>query len=207
MPVEVARIDRSSKRDVREKLLDVAEKVFAENGVDGSTIRSITAAAEVNGAAINYYFRSKEELYEEVVKRRQSPLIEERLRRLEDCLARTVGERPMVEDILRAMVEPSLQLCFEHPHFARLSSRLRFDRDKSLWSEYLSHQTVMMERYQEALSAALPHLTDEEIYRRFVYVLAEIQHIWSLCPLPEGESVEKLYKSLITFYGAGMRSK
>src|SRR5882724_5380853 len=142
MLVEASSVARTTRGDAREKLLDVAEKVFAEHGVDGCTIRSITTEAGVNVAAINYYFRSKEDLYQEVVKRRQSPLIEERLRRLEECINKARGKKPMVRDILRSLVEPSIQLCFEHPHFARLSSRLRFDSNKSLWSEYLSHQSV-----------------------------------------------------------------
>jgi len=206
MPVEAASIARPTRGDAREKLLDVAEKVFAEHGVDGCTIRSITTEAGVNVAAINYYFRSKEDLYQEVVKRRQSPLIEERLRLLEQCLAKSRGNKPLVEDILRALVEPSLRLCFEHPHFARLSSRLRFDSNKSLWSEYLSHQTVMMAKYQKALSSALPHLSKDTLYRRFVYVLGQIQHTWAQCPLPKTETPAKLCESFIAFYAAGMRA-
>jgi len=205
-PIKTIDADRLQKGYVREKLLDVAERVFAENGVDGSTIRFITTEAGVNVAAINYYFRSKEDLYEEVVKRRQMPLTAERLRRLEECLRTAGKKRPRVENILRALVEPSLQLCFQYPHFARLSSRLRFDKDKSLWSEYLAHQETMMSKYLEALSAALPDLPQDEVYRRLVYVLAEIQHTWGLCPLPKGETQKKLGDSIVAFFAAGMRA-
>ena len=47
----------------RERLLDAAGAVFAERGFDGATIREITRAAGVNVAAVNYYFRDKDELY------------------------------------------------------------------------------------------------------------------------------------------------
>ena len=205
-PTEIKRSDRSQRGDVREKILDVAERVFAENGVDGSTIRFITTEAGVNVAAVNYYFRSKEELYEEIVKRRQTPLTAERLRRLEECLLTANKKRPTVKDILRALVEPSIQLCFQYPYFARLSSRLRFDKNKSLWSEYLAHQDTMMSKYLKALSVALPDLPKDEVYWRLVYVLAEIQHTWGLCPLPEGETQKKLADRIVAFFSAGMRA-
>ncbi len=85
--------DVAATADVRESILDVAEQQFAENGVAGTTVRAITAEASVNVAAVNYYFRSKEDLYREVVGRRLGPLNEERARRLADCLRRAGVKR------------------------------------------------------------------------------------------------------------------
>ena len=53
---------------VREKILDAAGRVFAERGYRSATIRQICQAAEVNVAAVNYYFGDKELLYLETVK-------------------------------------------------------------------------------------------------------------------------------------------
>jgi AcrR family transcriptional regulator len=58
------------KAGTRERLLDVAERVFAERGFAGASVREITDGAEANLGAINYYFRSKENLYAEVFRRR-----------------------------------------------------------------------------------------------------------------------------------------
>src|SRR3954470_15653185 len=109
--------DEAATADARESILDVAERQFAQNGVAGTTVRAITAEAGVNVAAVNYYFRSKDDLYREVVGRRLGPLNEERARLLADCLKRAGGKRPAVKEILRSLAEPSLRLCFEHPHF------------------------------------------------------------------------------------------
>ena len=56
--------------DTRQRILDAAESLFTESGFDATTLRQITGAAEVNLAAVNYHFGSKEELIREVFRRR-----------------------------------------------------------------------------------------------------------------------------------------
>jgi TetR/AcrR family transcriptional regulator, regulator of cefoperazone and chloramphenicol sensitivity len=55
------------EENTREKILEAAGEVFAEQGFEGATIRSITERAGVNVAAVNYHFRDKAELYNRVV--------------------------------------------------------------------------------------------------------------------------------------------
>ncbi|HNQ59042.1 MAG TPA: helix-turn-helix domain-containing protein [Bacteroidales bacterium] len=50
----------------REEILEAARKVFIENGYDGARMQEIADEAGVNKALIHYYFRSKEELFQEV---------------------------------------------------------------------------------------------------------------------------------------------
>jgi AcrR family transcriptional regulator len=51
----------------RLRMIEAAGQVFAEHGYEGATVRMITERAGVNVAAINYYFRDKAGLYEQVV--------------------------------------------------------------------------------------------------------------------------------------------
>lgn len=53
---------------IREKIIDSAGRVFAERGYKSATVRQICQAADVNVAAVNYYFGDKEHLYLETVK-------------------------------------------------------------------------------------------------------------------------------------------
>ncbi|SRX55743.1 TetR/AcrR family transcriptional regulator [Aequorivita sp. CIP111184] len=46
------------------QILEVAEKLFAENGFDGTSVRQISKEADVNVAMISYYFGSKEKMLE-----------------------------------------------------------------------------------------------------------------------------------------------
>ena len=52
----------------RSRILAAAGELFAAHGFHNTTVRDICKDAEVNVAAINYHFGSKEKLYEEVWK-------------------------------------------------------------------------------------------------------------------------------------------
>lgn len=56
-----------SEESTRERILNAAGEVFAEQGFEGATVRAITQRAGVNVAAINYHFRDKAELYSRVI--------------------------------------------------------------------------------------------------------------------------------------------
>ena len=53
--------------DKQIEILQVAEKLFAEEGFDGTSIRDIAKMANVNIAMISYYFGSKEKMLEALV--------------------------------------------------------------------------------------------------------------------------------------------
>lgn len=53
--------------DKREHILTSAEKLFAEKGFDGTSVRDIAQLAGVNLAMISYYFGSKEKLLESLI--------------------------------------------------------------------------------------------------------------------------------------------
>ena len=61
-----AKVTRVSKA-TREKIIKAASRAFALNGYEGASIRTIVAEADVNQAAINYHFGSKEGLYRAVL--------------------------------------------------------------------------------------------------------------------------------------------
>ncbi len=52
----------------RERIMKAAERLFAERGYDGTSVRAIVAKARVNQAAINYHFGGKDGLYREVLR-------------------------------------------------------------------------------------------------------------------------------------------
>jgi AcrR family transcriptional regulator len=92
----------------RERLIEVAERLFAEGGFDGTSVRHITAAAGCNLAAVNYHFGGKDQLYEEVFRRRLEVTREQRVA----SIRRTVeeaGGTPSLEALLRSFATAFLE--------------------------------------------------------------------------------------------------
>lgn len=52
-----------NKEDTKSKIIHVAQRLFAQKGYDGTSIRDIAGEADVNVASINYHFKNKENLY------------------------------------------------------------------------------------------------------------------------------------------------
>jgi len=56
----------------KEHIINAAIELFAEKGFEGSSIRDLAARADVNVAMVNYYFGSKEKMFEAIVEHKAS---------------------------------------------------------------------------------------------------------------------------------------
>lgn len=54
-------------KDTREKLLQTATELFAKHGIDGVSTRDLVKASGVNLCSVNYYFGTKQKLYETIL--------------------------------------------------------------------------------------------------------------------------------------------
>ena len=86
--------------DTRKAILDAAERLFADLGFDGASLRKITAKAGVNLAAAHYHFGSKEGLLRAALARRIGPLNEERLKLLDEAESDTGKKVLSIESVL-----------------------------------------------------------------------------------------------------------
>ncbi|OCW57789.1 TetR/AcrR family transcriptional regulator [Hoeflea olei] len=87
-------------------ILDAAERLFADRGYDGASVRDIAAAAGTQIASVNFHHGSKEALFARVVERRASELSELRLSALNALKAK--GEALTLGSVLTAFLEPYL---------------------------------------------------------------------------------------------------
>jgi AcrR family transcriptional regulator len=94
--------------DGRKRLLDAAEQLLDESGIDGTTAAAIThAAGHRNAAAVNYHFGKLDNLIEAVLQRR-SDLLNEKRHALFDELEAAGPVAP--RDAFVAMVKPLVEL-------------------------------------------------------------------------------------------------
>jgi AcrR family transcriptional regulator len=66
-----------SSQETKQRVLEAAGEVFAEQGYRAATVRGICERAGANVAAVNYYFGDKDRLYEAVVRLAQDSALEQ----------------------------------------------------------------------------------------------------------------------------------
>ena len=89
----------------KDRILGAAEELFAQFGFAGTSLRQVTSRADVNIAAVNYHFGSKENLVNEVFRRRMDDMSRQRIDALKAAITQHPGE---LEPILAAFVEPAV---------------------------------------------------------------------------------------------------
>src|SRR5262249_40367118 len=99
----MAKLTRVSKV-TREKIIKAASRAFARDGYEGASIRAIVAEAEVNQAAINYHFGSKEGLYRAVLQTALRALMSDDDAPQSAKLSREAALRRFVRRQLRPMI-------------------------------------------------------------------------------------------------------
>src|SRR3546814_9549529 len=93
----------------RERILDTAERLFAEHGIDGVSIARITAeAGQRNASALQYHFGTRTDLIREIFARRMAVVNARRLELLAgpDALPRTAALRRIAEALVLPFAEP-----------------------------------------------------------------------------------------------------
>ena len=100
---------KKSQTQTREKILKVAKKVFARKGFDGARVDEIAQKAKVNKALIYYYFKSKEEILEEIMKQ----FLEESIDRKYALVERQRKESSREKIEPRELIESSAERLFD----------------------------------------------------------------------------------------------
>lgn len=197
----------------KQRILDSAESLFARHGFAGASLRQVTAAAKVNLAAVNYHFGSKENLVNEVFRRRLDALNEERLATLAEAM-----QRPncRLEDVLAAFVRPALALSAAHEDgagFVRVLARAYAEHNENLRRFLHDNYGHVLKQFAAAFAAVLPQLDKQELYWRLdivsgalTYAMADFGVIKRRPGMSEQQHRDLAAEHLIQFAAAGLRA-
>jgi AcrR family transcriptional regulator len=207
----------SRSQVTRDRILDEAEKLFAERGFYGVSIRDVTGAADVDVALVAYHFGNKQGLLEAVFLRRAADLNDERLARLDAVLEAAKRKAPRLEDIIDAFTHPLLD---------------RSSRGSPGWKSYFAliaeinnspeFGGVLMtrffdpvvHRFIEAIRLALPKADDRDVYWAYHFLsgaltltFAETGRIDKLSGgVCKSSDLASVHERLVPFCAAGFRA-
>ena len=166
--------------DMKSRILDAAETLFIDCGYEAMSLRQITSRAEVNLAAVNYHFGSKESLIHSMLSRRLDRLNEERVKLLER-FDRMLGERLTCEHVLGAMFIPALRLSRDPrvggKAFLRLLGRAYTAPSTFIRDVLNAHDASVAVRFFDAFQRALPHLPREELGWRLHFAIGALSGV------------------------------
>ncbi|MDA1315783.1 MAG: TetR/AcrR family transcriptional regulator [Acidobacteria bacterium] len=202
--------------ETKEQILDVAERLFAEDGVHGVSLRTIIAEAEVNLAAVHYHFGSKDALVEAVFERRVGPINEARLQWLDRIEAASDGPPP-VDEVLRALVTPAIQLALDPKRghtFMKICGRFYTESGDYLRPIFDRLFSEIIKRFVAAFQRACPELPPAEVLWRvhfsvgvMVHTLLDSERLGRIsggtCDTSDAEAV---VERMVQFSAAGMRT-
>jgi AcrR family transcriptional regulator len=195
----------------KDKIIEIAERLFGEQGYEATSLRHVIFEAGVNLAAVHYHFGSKEELLDAVVLRGAVPMNAERLALL-DRYEKEAGPRPVpVEKVLRAILVPTFRTAERSPQFVKLMGRLY--GEGLMPAMVAKHFHPLVDRFMDAMRRSLPDLPPEELFWRVQFMfgaMAQILRGPHLLPPPQSgvaaagseETVERLIGFLVAGFHA-----
>lgn len=198
--------------NTKERILHAAEDLFAQHGFAGTSLRQVTSRADVNIAAVNYHFGSKENLVQEVFKHRMDEMSQKRLIALSETIARDPAD---LNGILLAFIQPALALTLDRhgASFVRVLARAYAEKNDGLRNFLSENYGQVLREFAKAIAACLPQLSKEELYWRMdftagalTYAMADFGLIRRQPGVSEKAHCEKAAQHLITFAQAGLRA-
>lgn len=197
----------------KDRILGAAEELFAQHGFAGTSLRQVTSRADVNIAAVNYHFGSKENLVNEVFRRRMDEMSAQRMARLKQAQERHPGE---LEPVLAAFVEPALAMAQDRHGggaFVRVIARAYAEKNDGLRKFLSDHYGHVQRDFGRAIATCLPGLSKEELYWRLDFLGGALTYAmadFGLIKRPEGVTEtahrERGARELIRFAAAGFNS-
>ena len=198
--------------DTKERILDVAEHLFADSGYSATSLREITREASVNLASVHYHFGSKEALLTATLDRRFSVINQLRIDQLDQLEATAGPGGPRLDEILRAFLGPPFEMRAKWGEsgrkFVRFVGRIHSETDEIREVFGKLFQPVMS-RFMRAFLKALPELDPDEIEWRAHFLVGAMAHTMTWCESFESHTTDAcvqdgILESLIQFGNAGM---
>ena len=206
--------ERKIKR--KDRILDVAEALFAKHGFEGVSMRMVAEGAEVDLALASYHFGNKRGLFDAVLLRRAEVLNETRLAALEKCQAEAGEDGPIVEAIIDAFLEPLLAHGYQDDpgwlHYFELVAQVNSSPE---WGGVLmtKYFDPLVRRFMDALKTALPDADPENLYWSYHFLSGALTltfaHTGRIDKLSDGvvksEDMVGAYKRMVPFVAAGFK--
>jgi AcrR family transcriptional regulator len=201
--------------ETRSRILDSAERLFAERGFEAVSLRQITRDADVNIAAIHYHYGSRERLLRAVLDRVIVPLNRMRLEMLDQALDTRHGEPLPVGVVLDAFIRPDLEAIDDLRNGRGVTVAQLVGRTYSTASPVIrrigaEQFGLVWTRFNTELSRSMPGVPPDEIQWRLSCVVGVIVSLFVHATPPgvpgrfDTDDIEGTLTRIISFVEPGL---
>ena len=157
----------------RDKILQSAWKLFAEDGFENVSVRDITNDAEVNLASVSYHFGGKSGLIQEVILRVLVPINKQRVKLLKEAGDRAGSiEKVSLHDVIEAFVRPVV-IPEEHEGsygmISRLVARYLIDEEYDVPTKVFDSFGDVHQIFGLAIRVHLPNMPPKQALENLVF--------------------------------------
>ncbi len=195
----------------KERILNAAEQLFAEQGFSQTTIRDIAKKANADLSSMSYHFASKQELFDQAMARPAEVWCKNARDALETTVLRQ-GDQLTVEDVLLAFADVSFRALeqgdAEWLNYARLATQ-RMRPTENMNSVLTAYYLPVRKRYLTVLGGVLKDMPASEVewcfscfesnFGAMVYGHVNANEIDML----RGKYLEQLRRNFIPFCAGG----
>lgn len=202
-------------KGVQDRLLEAAEDLFCRQGFTDTSVRDIAATAGCNVASVSYHFGGKDNLYQEMWRRRLVQMRDTRLASITQVMS--AGSQARLEDLLKSYATAFLEPLVDgtmHSRFISLMAREMVD--PHLPRQMFLDEMVMpvMAALREALMTICPKLNERRVGLIILSVVGQLIHtICTKSMFEEGGHPEvlqwdlkELVDHVVLFSAAGIRA-
>lgn len=152
----------SMKDSIKEKILLVAERLFASKGYDAVGVQEIVVESGVTKPTLYYYFESKQGVIEAIIEQKGGRLIQT----MKEISARYAGD---FFQIVSDLIEAHIQFAEKNPDFFRIHCALLNAPENSIPHEVYKHiakalYEIIFDLFQKATSVFGNMKGKEELY-------------------------------------------
>jgi len=169
---------QARSNETRNRIIEVAETLFAHRSFASVSMREITAGAGVGLAAVNYHFGSKEGLFKAVFLRRARDLNRERAQLLERAEKEAPRGIVPLRDILMALLRPGIRWSFDSGGrglFIQFLTRCQLDHSSPLHDVFYN-DVGHLKRFVPYFQKVLPEFSEADILWRLHFTLGALHY-------------------------------